>query len=48
MSLLKWKEHAKRKTELGDKIRFCACNLKKAVGRKNKSGSFSKGVQTNN
>ena len=42
MSLLKWKEHAKRKTELGDKIRFCACNLK------NKSGSFSKGVQTNN
>ena len=32
MSLLKWKELAKRKTELGEK----------SVGRKNKPGIFSK------
>ena len=49
MSLLKWKELAKRKTELGDKIKFCAwCNFEKSVGRKNKPGIFLKGVQTNN
>ena len=36
MSLLKWKELAKRKTELGEK----------SVRRKNKPGIFSKGVQT--
>ena len=38
MSLLKWKELVKRKTELGEK----------SVGRKNKPGIFSEGVQTKN
>ena len=38
MSLLKWNELAKRKTELGEK----------SFGRKNKPGIFSKGLQTNN
>ena len=42
MSLLKWQELAKRKTELGDKIRFCACNLEKSVGRKKSQEAFQK------
>ena len=49
MSLLEWKELAKRKTELGDKINFVHdVILKNQLGEKNKPGIFLKGAQTNN
>ena len=43
MSLLKWKELAKRKTELGNKINFVHNAIKQhKIGEETSKGSFEK------